>query len=69
MMSAWACKNKCALGQQVVDEKSNEITAVPKLLKKLNLTGVTVTADAMGVSVICLKLFLICLKGNQRNVA
>ena len=72
MVSAWACKNKCVLGQQVVDEKSNEITAVPKLLKKLNLTGVTVTADAMGCQRDLSKQiveqggdYLFCLKGNQ----
>jgi predicted transposase YbfD/YdcC len=72
MVSAWACENKCVLGQQVVDEKSNEITAVPKLLKKLNLTGVTVTADAMGCQRDLSKQiaeqggdYLFCLKGNQ----
>ena len=48
MVSAWACHNQCVLGQQVVDQKSKEIAAVPKLLEKLNLTGVTVTTDAMG---------------------
>jgi predicted transposase YbfD/YdcC len=48
MVSAWATTNQLVLGQQKVDEKSNEITAIPKLLKLLNLEGCLVTIDAMG---------------------
>ena len=48
MVSAWATANHISLGQVVVDEKSNEITAIPKLLKLLEITGALVTIDAMG---------------------
>lgn len=48
MVSAWANRNRLVLGQVKVDDKSNEITAIPKLLKMLDLTGATVTIDAMG---------------------
>ena len=48
MVSAWANANRLVLGQVKVDDKSNEITAIPKLLKLLDLAGATVTIDAMG---------------------
>tara|TARA_Y100000588_G_C14098826_1_gene857819 strand:- start:15 stop:1127 length:1113 start_codon:yes stop_codon:yes gene_type:complete len=48
MVSAWAHQNRLVLGQVKVDDKSNEITAIPKLLEKLNITGAVVTLDAMG---------------------
>jgi predicted transposase YbfD/YdcC len=48
MVSAWATANHISLGQVVVDEKSNEITAIPQLLKMLEITGSLVTIDAMG---------------------
>ena len=48
MVSAWAEENELVLGQRKVDEKSNEITAIPELLKILALTGCIVTIDAMG---------------------
>ena len=48
MVSAWAVDNELVLGQRKVDEKSNEITAIPELLKLLNLSGCIVTIDAMG---------------------
>lgn len=48
MVSAWATANLISLGQVVVDEKSNEITAIPKLLKILEISGSLVTIDAMG---------------------
>jgi len=48
MVSAWANRNRLVLGQVKVDDKSNEITAIPKLLKMLDVTGATVTIDAMG---------------------
>jgi predicted transposase YbfD/YdcC len=48
MVSAWATENKLSLGQVVVDEKSNEITAIPELLGLLELSGAIVTIDAMG---------------------
>ena len=48
MVSAWAAENKLSLGQVVVQEKSNEITAIPELLQLLDVCGALVTIDAMG---------------------
>jgi predicted transposase YbfD/YdcC len=48
MVSAWTSKNSMVLGQVKVDEKSNEITAIPKLLELLDITDSIVTIDAMG---------------------
>src|SRR6516162_9910100 len=48
MVSAWATANQLTLGQVVVDAKSNEITAIPKLLELLEISGSLVTIDAMG---------------------
>jgi len=48
MVSAWACENKMVFGQVATDAKSNEITAIPKLLEMLVLEGSVVTIDAMG---------------------
>ena len=48
MVSAWASANNLVLGQRKVDDKSNEITAIPKLLAALELSGTVVTIDAMG---------------------
>jgi predicted transposase YbfD/YdcC len=48
LVSAWAAANHVVLGQVAVDEKSNEITAIPALLQVLALSGCIVTIDAMG---------------------
>lgn len=48
MISAWASQNRLVLGQVKVDDKSNEITAIPELLRLLVLNGCIVTIDAMG---------------------
>lgn len=48
LVSAWAVENGLALGQVKVDDKSNEITAIPELLRLLQLNGCLVTIDAMG---------------------
>jgi predicted transposase YbfD/YdcC len=48
MVSAWASANRLVLGQQKVEEKSNEITAIPALLRLLEIKGCIVTIDAMG---------------------
>jgi predicted transposase YbfD/YdcC len=48
MVSAWASANGITLGQRKVDDKSNEITAIPELLRLLNVMGCIVTIDAMG---------------------
>src|SRR3954453_20178833 len=48
LVSAWAGANHVSLGQVAVDDKSNEITAIPRLLDLLDLSGALVTIDAMG---------------------
>jgi len=48
VVSAWAESNNLVLGQLKVTDKSNEITAVPELLRVLELSGCIVTLDAMG---------------------
>jgi hypothetical protein len=72
MVSAWAEKNRTVPGQTKVDEKSNKITAIPKLLELLVLKGCIVTVEAMGcqkdiASGIIDKEadYLPALKGNQ----
>jgi len=47
MVSAWGCEQRLVLAQIATDAKSNEITAVPKLLKMLSLKGTIVTVDAL----------------------
>ena len=48
LVSAWVCEDHAVFGQLAVDDKSNEITAIPKLLEMLKLEKATVTIDAMG---------------------
>ena len=72
MVSAWAGENQCVLGQVPVAEKSNEITAIPELLKILDITDMTITIDAMGCQRAIDKQvidknghYIFSLKGNQ----
>jgi predicted transposase YbfD/YdcC len=72
MVSAWATANSISLGQVIVDEKSNEITAIPKLLKMLEISGCLVTIDAMGCQTeIAQQIvaggadYVLAVKGNQ----
>lgn len=76
LVSAWATENGIALGQVKVDDKSNEITAIPELLKQLQLQGCLVTIDAMGCqrdiaqSVLDRGAdYLLAVKGNQEMLA
>ena len=48
VVSAWAARQRLVLGQEATQAKSNEISAIPLLLERLQLTGVLVTIDAMG---------------------
>lgn len=48
MVSAWSRQNSLVLGQVKVDDKSNEMTAIPKLLTRLDIAGSVITIDAMG---------------------
>lgn len=72
MVSAFATKNHLVLAQAKVDEKSNEITALPKLLEVLEIAGCIVTIDAMGCQTeIAAKViekeadYVLSLKANQ----
>lgn len=72
MVSAFATGARLVLAQQKVDEKSNEITAIPKLLDLLDLNGHIVTIDAMGTQKSIAKQiieqggdYILALKGNQ----
>ena len=75
LVSAFAADNRLVLTQQAVDEKSNEITAIPELLKTLNVKKAIITIDAMGcqkeiaAQIIDLKGdYLLSLKENQANL-
>ena len=75
MVSAWATENELVLGQRKVDEKSNEITAIPKLLKLLEISGCIVTIDAIGTQTKITKTiveqggdYLLAVKENQGNL-
>lgn len=75
MVSAWATASRLVLGQRQVEQKSNEITAIPELIKILDISGCIVTIDAMGCQKDIVKLisekegdYLITLKKNQSNL-
>ena len=72
LVSAWAVANHLILGQQEVEEGSNEITAIPELLRVLDLKGALVSIDAAGCQVEIAKQiraqggdYLLAVKGNQ----
>lgn len=75
LVSAWAAEQRLVLGQLAVDGKSNEITAVPKLLEMLSLKGTIVTVDAMGCQRDIAQQIIdqggdyaLALKGNQGSL-
>lgn len=75
MVSAWACETNMVLGQVKTAIKSNEITAIPELLKLLDLKGNTVTIDAMGTQKNIASMiidkggnYILALKGNQSGL-
>lgn len=72
MVSAWCNANQMVLGQLATEEKSNEITAIPKLLKLIDVSDAVVTIDAMGCQKKIAKTiiqekgdYMLQLKGNQ----
>jgi predicted transposase YbfD/YdcC len=76
LVSAWASENQVVLGQVATAAKSNEITAIPKLLERLHLKGCIVTIDAMGCQTkIAAQIvaqgadYVLALKGNQSTLA
>ena len=75
LVHAWATANHLLLGQIAVDEKSNEITAIPRLLKVLEISGAIVTIDAMGCQKEIARTirerkadYLLALKGNHGHL-
>ncbi len=75
MVSAWANQNNLVLGQVRVNEKSNEITAIPNLLETLLIEGNIITVDAMGTQIeIASKIiekradYILAVKGNQKQL-
>ena len=76
LVSAWASANGLVLGQVATDAKSNEITAIPELLRLLDLKGCIVTIDAAGTqTAIAAQIvdaggeYVLALKGNQKGLA
>jgi len=76
MVSAWASANRLVLGQLKVDEPSNDITAIPTLLRLLDLTGAVVTMEAMGCQKAIAKTSteqgaddVLALKGNHPTLS
>ena len=75
LVSAWVCEDHAVFGQVAVDDKSNEITAIPKLLEMLNLREATVTIDAIGCQKEIVRQvkdqggeYVLALKGNQGSL-
>lgn len=75
LVSAWAARQRLVLGQEPCDEKENEISAIPRLLKRLELNGALVTIDAMGcqhgIAETILAQgadYLLALKANQKSL-
>ncbi len=75
VVSAWAVRNRVILGQVKTEDKSNEITAIPELLKVLDINGCVVTTDAMGCQKEIARQivdqgadYVLSLKGNQGNL-
>jgi len=75
LVSAWAVENRLVLAQVATEEKSNEITAIPVLLRQLALTGCIVTIDAMGTQTKIADQIIeqdgdyaLALKDNQGNL-
>lgn len=76
LVSAWATANRLVLGQVATDAKSNEITAIPELLRLLDLQGCIVTIDAAGTQTAIAEQivaggadYVLALKGNQKGLA
>jgi predicted transposase YbfD/YdcC len=71
-VSVWASESGLSLGQVACDEKSNEITAIPELLRLVDITGAIITIDALGTQKAIAKQivaggadYVLALKGNQ----
>lgn len=76
LVSAWACENRLVLGAVPTQDKSNEITAFPRLLRLLDIAGCIVTIDAMGCQKAIARQiieqggdYVLALKDNQPTLA
>src|SRR3954463_10638974 len=76
VVSAWASANGLVVGQVATDAKSNEITAIPELLRLLDLKGCIVTIDAAGTQTAIAQQivdsegdYVLALKANQKGLA
>lgn len=75
LLNAWSADNRICLGQLKVDDKSNEITAMPELMESLDLKNTIITADALNTqktivtkAIDCEADYLLPVKGNQGNL-
>jgi predicted transposase YbfD/YdcC len=75
ILHAWVAENRICIGQQRVDDKSNEITAIPELLNQIDITDAVVSIDAIGCQRIIVEQiiekkgnYLLSLKNNQREL-
>ena len=75
ILNAWVAENRVCIGQEKVEGKSNEITAIPKLIDKLDISGSVVTIDAIGCQREIAALiidkeadYLLAVKGNQAGL-
>lgn len=75
IVSAWSREDGYCLGQKAVEEKSNEITAIPKVLESIEIKGQVVTIDAMGTQTAIAETiwkrradYVLAAKGNQGNL-
>jgi predicted transposase YbfD/YdcC len=75
IVNAWVCENRLCIGQKKVDDKSNELTAIPELIKEIDITDALVSIDAIGcqthiASQIVDKKghYLLAVKKNQNNL-
>lgn len=75
IVSAWSKEDGFCLGQKAVEEKSNEITAIPKLINQINVKGHVITIDAMGTQTAIAEQikksradYVLAVKENQKNL-
>jgi hypothetical protein len=75
ILNAWVSENRLCIGQEKVEEKSNEITAIPKVLDSIDLTDAVVSIDAIGTQTKIAEQiirqgghYLLSVKGNQQGL-
>ncbi|KAA6323721.1 hypothetical protein EZS27_026867 [termite gut metagenome] len=75
ILNAWVSENRLCIGQEKVEEKSNEITAIPKVLDSLDLTDAVISIDAIGTQTKIAEQiitqgghYLLSVKGNQQGL-